>query len=48
MKRFANWMGIDARDLENLPAEIGRDWPATLAFLGGCVIVIQILRSLPQ
>lgn len=46
--KFLNFMGIDARDLENLPAEIGRDWAETLAFLGGCVIVIQILRSLPQ
>lgn len=46
--KFLNWMGIDAQDLERLPEEIGRDWPATLAFIGMCVIVIQILRSLPQ
>lgn len=46
--KFLEWMGVDARDLENLSAEIGRDWAETLAFLGGCVIVIQILRSFPQ
>ena len=44
--KFLEWMGIDARDLENLPAEIGRDWPATLVFVGGCILMIQILRGL--